>query len=677
MSYIIGTDRSQVQLLPDTVDQYVGPDHPVRALEVFVESLDAAQLGFAKAQPADTGRPPYHPLDLLRLLLWGYFNRVRSSRRLETECGRNLELFWLLRGLRPDFKTIADFRRDNADALPKVFREFVLLCRELKLFGQELVAIDGTKLKASNHPTRRATAEQVQILLAEIDARIAEYLAALAASETDLLGAAIPPPAAGSLSAKLAELRRRKAHLARVLAVAQASGTKAPLTDPDCQSMKKVGLGYNAQIAVDAKHHLIIVAEIAAEPTDHVQLPVVAAAARAVLATAPLLASEVAAEPPAGPVAAAASVALATAPLLAAGGTAQPTDQAELPAPTAAAADSVATVTASLKVVADAGYHDQGALATAEEAGFECYVPRPAKGHAVKHDIFPKSDFRYEPGRDGYRCLAGRILPRSGEGYQKHGLNYQAYADPRACRACPLKSQCTKGDYRRIERWEKEAVMETIAERAADRPEMVRARKSLVEHPFGTIKFWWEQDTLLTRGRRQVQAEFSLSAWAYNFRRVLNLLGVAGLRQALRERQEAARGGRAALRRRSGRRFRARQRLRRAQIALSLPSSLHRGFFAKTQPPNEFWRGSREGSSARRVFTQSRNLGTRGASAPTNAPEPFAPHAATNFQMPKGRHKGEWRDLRAKTEAWEAGFAVHSPARLRISRSPSRLWSAS
>jgi transposase len=693
MSYITGIDRSQVQLLPDTVDQYIGPDHPVRALEVFVDSLDAAKLGFAKAQPADTGRPPYHPLDLLRLFLWGYFNRVRSSRRLETECGRNLELIWLLRGLRPDFKTIADFRRDNAVALPKVFREFVLLCRELKLYGQELVAIDGTKLKASNHPTRRANAEQLEAWLREIDERIAEYLAALAASETDLLGAPVPPVAAGSLSAKLAELRRRKDHLARVLAVAVESGAKVPLTDPDCQSMMKVGLGYNAQIAVDAKHHLIVVAEIAAQPTDHVQLPVVAAAASAMLATEPLptgdvpkqpteraeepapaadvsavlatgvsLATEVAEQPTdhAGePAAEAASAALPMAPSLAVDVAEQPTDHAEEPGAEGAsgalimasslavdvaeqpadhaedpAAEGASTalvmvpslatdvaeqptapveelaaegasgalvtaevteqpaepppVTAPLKVVADAGYHDQSALAAAEEAGFECYVPRPTKGHAAKHDIFPKSDFIYEPGHDGYRCLAGRLLPRSGEGYQKHGLKYQAYADPRACRACPLKSQCTKSDYRRVERWENEAVMETIAERVADHPEMVQARKSLVEHPFGTIKFWWEQDTLMTRGREHVQAELSLSAWAYNFRRVLNLLGVAGLRKALRERQAVGRGTRAAGRRRFGRHFRARQRLRLAGKRVLPPLMRFRAVFRQNLAADEF-----------------------------------------------------------------------------------------
>jgi transposase len=485
MSYITGANRSQVMLLPDTVDQYVDPDHPVRALDLFVAGLDPVDLGLAKARPAATGRPAYDPLDLLRLLLWGYFNRVRSSRRLEIECGRNLELFWLLRGLRPDFKTIADFRRDNAQALPKVFRMFVLLCRDLKLYGQDLVAIDGTKLKASNNPTRRASAEQLTHWIAEADARIAEYLNALAESEseTDLLGTAIEAPAAGSLRAKLAKIERHREHLSYALSIAEESGGKVPLTDPDCQSMQKVGLGYNAQIAVDAKCHLIAVAEIAAEPTDHTQLPVVAASVNAMLGEAPR------------------------------------------------------------KVVADAGYHDQVALAEAEEAGVECYVPRPAKGHAATEEIFAKSDFVYEPGADGYRCLAGRLLPPKWESSQKHGLHYQAYADPEACRACPLKAQCTKGDHRRVTRWEKEHLMEAIAQRVADHPEIIGARKNLVEHPFGTIKFWWGQGALLTRGRVNVQAELSLSAWAYNFRRVLTILGAAGLRQALQKRRKSARSG--------------------------------------------------------------------------------------------------------------------------------------
>jgi transposase len=224
MSYLPGADRSQAMFLPETVEQYVPPTSPVRAIDAFVGGLDLRALGFARHTPAATGRPPYAPGDLLKLFLWGYLNHVRSSRKLEAECTRNLELLWLLRLLRPDFKTIADFRRDNAPALKGVFRDFVLICRELRLIKGELVAIDGTKLKASNHPTRRADAETLAAWLQGIDERSAEYLAALAQSEveTDLLGEELPPAAVPELTRRLAELRRRKEKYEQALAVAQA-----------------------------------------------------------------------------------------------------------------------------------------------------------------------------------------------------------------------------------------------------------------------------------------------------------------------------------------------------------------------------------------------------------------------------------------------------------------------
>lgn len=467
--------------MPASVEDYVGPEHPVRAVDAFVEALDLGRIGFAKAVPAATGRPPYAPGDLLKLYVWGYFNRVSSSRRLEVECARNLEVMWLLRGLAPDFKTVADFRRENARALKEVFRQFVLVCRELGLFGRELVAIDGTKLKASNHPDARADAAKLEVWLAAIDARIGEYLAAAQASDDAEAGCAAPPLAPGEMAAKLAALRRRKAKLTLVLARALEHGGEVPLHDPDAQSMAKVGLGYNAQSAVDAKHHLIAVAEVAAEPTDHVQLPVIAAQASAVL-RAP-----------------------------------------------------------HLKATADGGYHDQEALAQAEAAGVECHVPRPQKGHAAKLGVHGKSTFVYEAARDAYRCPAGASLARSGEGYRKAGLFYQAYANAPACRACPQKAACTKADYRRIERWEKESVMEGIAARVAAHPEVLGRRKGLVEHPFGTIKFWWNQGAVLTRGREHVQAELSLSALTYNLKRALAVLGTRGLIAGLATLRKAVR----------------------------------------------------------------------------------------------------------------------------------------
>ena len=474
MSFIRGTDREQVLLLPERVEDYVGAENPVRAIEAFVDSLDLQTAGFSKSVPAATGRPPYDPGDLLKLYLWGYCHRVQSSRCLEAECQRNLEILWLLRQLKPDFKTISDFRRDNRAALKEVFRQFVLLCRELGLFGRELIAVDGTKLKASNHVSHQRSAEQIKELLAGVEARIEEYLAELDQKDAqgDLLGQPMEPEVPGQMARKLAALRQCRERYQEALEVAQATGEKAPVIDPQCQSMQKVGLGYNAQIAVDAQHHLIVAAEIAPQPTDHAQLPMIAEAARTALEVR------------------------------------------------------------QLKVVADAGYHDRSALAEAEEAGLETYVPRPRAGHAATENVFHKSDFVYEAEEDAYRCPAGQRLTRRGE-YEKHGEITYAYANSSACRTCTIKAKCTKGAYRRIERWEKEVILEEVGERVAQRPQIVARRKELVEHPFGTIKFWRGQWALLTRGRAGAQAELSLSALAYNLRRVLTLLGVSALVAAL------------------------------------------------------------------------------------------------------------------------------------------------
>ncbi len=465
--------------LPETVEQYVPPESPVRVIDAFVDGLDLQALKFARAVPASTGRPPYAPAILLKLFLWGYLNHIRSSRQLERECTRNLELLWLLQLLRPDFKTIADFRRANAEALKLVFRDFVLICRELRLIKGELVAIDGTKLKASNHPTRRADAETLATWLQEIEARIAEYLAALEQSEvrTDLLGEALPPESVPELTRKLSELRRRKASYEEALAVAQATGGKVPLTDPECQRMKKVGLGYNAQSAVDSACHIIVAAEIAEAPTDHEQLPIVAAVVQEVLENE------------------------------------------------------------EWETVADAGYHDQAALVAAETMGVVSYVPSPRKGSSASRGLFAKDEFVYEAACDGYRCPAGRLLGRTGQ-HQKHGVLVTEYSHAAACRACPFKAQCHQGGYRRLERGPNAALLEEIAERVAAAPHRLQQRKALVEHPFGTIKFWRHQGTLLTRGRRMVQAEWSLSALAYNLTRAMKVLGVPVLLAALRQRRQ-------------------------------------------------------------------------------------------------------------------------------------------
>jgi len=476
MSYVIGADRNQPQLLPASIEDYVGQENPVRAIDAFVEGLDLVELGFCKSIPAETGRPPYNPADLLKLYIWGYLNRTHSSRRLETECQRNLELIWLLSNLRPVFKTIAEFRRANSEAIKRVFRSFSVLCRELGLFGRELVAIDGTKFKASNHPNRRRSEKELEELLKALDERIEEYMKAAEQSDVDLLGEACPAMKADNLQKKLAALQKRKGLYQELLKVAQARGEKVPLTDPDCQSMKKVGLGYNAQTAVDSLHHLLVVAEIAEKPTDHSQLPSVAATVREVLEVK------------------------------------------------------------KLKAVADAGYQDRCAIAAAHYAGIECYVPHPRSGSAVTEGNFHKADFVYESENDAYLCPAGKRLWRNGC-FEKRGQIIYGYANPEACRVCTSKAKCIKGSYRRIERWEDESLMEVLDERTARHPEIIKKRKALVEHPFGTIKFWRNQGAFLTRGRKSVQAELSLSALAYNLSRVFAILGVKALVVALRARK--------------------------------------------------------------------------------------------------------------------------------------------
>jgi transposase len=469
-------DRSQKLLLPESLEDYVSAQHPVRFLEAFVEGLDLKACGFVRTEAAETGRPPFAPGDLLKLYLWGYLNKVRSSRRLELECGRNLELLWLMRKLRPDFKTIADFRRDNAGAFKKVFRQFHLLCRDLGLFGGELVAIDGTKLKAVNNVARNFTAEKLRASLARIDARLVEFLAALDAGDS-----AEPPPSVaaaapvrGTLEEKIAALRERQQSYQEALAAMEESGaTQVSLTDPESRRMRKVGVGYNGQIAVDAKHKLIAVAEVVNEPTDHGQLAPMAAAAKAALGVE------------------------------------------------------------KIQAVADGGYYDHGQIAACAEIAVEIYVPRPKKGSAEAGGRFGKEKFEYEAAADSYRCPEGWILSREVE-WLKRGEPHLAYANPQTCRVCPHKAQCTTAPYRRITRWAGEAIVEAMHARVAAHPEMIAQRKAIVEHPFGSIKFWQEQRAFMMRGLEKVRGEFHLSALAYNMKRAINIVGMERLLEAVR-----------------------------------------------------------------------------------------------------------------------------------------------
>ena len=460
-------------LLPESLEDYIAADHPVRFLDAFVEGLRLERCGFARTRAAATGRPPFAPADLLKLYLWGYLNKVRSSRRLEAECGRNLEVIWLMGKLRPDFKTIADFRKDNAGAFKSVFRQFNLLCRELGLFGAELVAIDGTKLKAVNNPRRNYSRGQLSAWLEKIDARLSEFLGALDQADAGEEASELKPDK-GNLQQKIEALRERQKQVQAAIEEMDKSGTnEVSLTDPESRRMPRGEVGYNAQIAVDAKHKLIVAQEVINNASDYGQLCAMAREAKEALA-----------------------------------------------------ADH-------FQAVADRGYYDGVEIAACEALGVETYIARPQKGSSVAAGRFSKEQFSYDAEKDTYGCPGGQTLSRETE-WLKRGEPHIAYSHARACRQCPLKAQCTTADYRRITRWASEAVLERMQERMAARPEIIRRRGALVEHPFGSIKFWMEQRAFLMRGLKKVRAEFSLSALAYNLKRAINILGVEKLREGLK-----------------------------------------------------------------------------------------------------------------------------------------------
>lgn len=475
MSYLRGPDRSQSQLLPPCLEDYVASNSPVRFIEAFAEGLDFAKLGFTYAQAAETGRPPYHPADMTKLYLYGYLYRIRSSRRLEAEAGRNLELMWLLRNVHPDFKTIANFRKDNRKALKELFREFNLLCRKLDLFGAELVAIDGSKFKAVNNIRRHYTQEQLQELLGQIDKRIDDYLSQLEQRDAQAEGAS-GAPNCQQLQEKIAQLKDRKQSYQQLVAEMEQSGQReVSLTDADSRGMQKVGIGYNVQIAVDAKNHLIVEPEVVQAACDRNQLSPIATAAQAQLEV----------------------------------------DQ--------------------LKVVADAGYHEADELEACEQAGIETYVPDTGKTSGQSRNgqqVFPKEAFVYDAQADQYQCPAGQIL-KAGHVSQSKGKDRVIYSNRSACQDCPLKKQCTSSTHRVIYRRTNEGVVDRQAARLAEHPEIMKQRKAIVEHVFGTLRTWGH-DKFLMKGLEKVRGEFSLSALAYNLRRVLNLISVEELLRAIK-----------------------------------------------------------------------------------------------------------------------------------------------
>jgi hypothetical protein len=404
---------------------------------------------------------------MLKLDIYGYLHKIRSSRKLEQETHRNVELMWLLHKLTPDFKTIADFRKDNPGALKEVCREFTLLCKKLDLFGRELIAIDGSKFKAVNSKDRNFTESKLKQLLKHIHEKIDTYLKEL--DQQDTLESSVRTLTADELADKIAQLQSRRQHYEDLLQQLDARGaSQISLTDPDSRSMKTkhgTDVCYNVQVAVDHQHKLIVAHEVTNAVTDQDQLAAMATRAKDTLDT-----------------------------------------------------DHV-------DALADMGYYDGDEVKKCLAEGIIPYIPKPDTSANTKLGLFGKADFTYDPQHDSYPCPAGQGLPFRFETTEQ-GRQIRYYSTS-ACQGCPFKAQCTrnKGN-RRITRWVHERLLEDMQHRVIANPEKVKLRKSLVEHPCGTIKRWMDQGYFLTRGLEKVRGEMSLTILVYNLNRVINIIGV-------------------------------------------------------------------------------------------------------------------------------------------------------
>ena len=476
MDYIEGSDRDQQILFPQSLDEYIAQDNPVRVIDAFVERVDLQALGFTHTVLNETGRPPYHPGVLLRLYVYGYLNRLRSSRTLEREAQRNVEVMWLTGKLSPDFKTLANFRRNNRKAIREVCRAFTLFCRDLDLFSRDLVAIDGSKFKAVNSRQRNFTDRKLKQALKDIDQKIEAYLEELDAN--DALEPEERKLSAEELKEKIRLLKERLKKVKGLQRRMEETGeSQISLTDPDARSMPIGGgritdVGYNVQVAVDPKHKLIVDHQVTNAVTERGLLARMAKRAKEALGV----------------------------------------DR--------------------LDVLTDMGYYDGQQVKACLEAGITPYIPKPNTSANTPLGLFGKEDFRYDPQSDCYGCPAGEQLTFRWQSIEK-GRERRYYTTP-ACARCALKLQCTRDPQgRRITRWAYEDLLDHMQGRVRANPDKMRLRKQLVEHPFGTIKRAWNQSYFLTKGLESVNAEMSLTVLAYNIKRAIQILGVPRMMKAL------------------------------------------------------------------------------------------------------------------------------------------------
>jgi len=475
--FVEGADRKQATLFPECLDDWIDEDNPVRVIDAFIDGLDLGELGFEGVEPAETGRPAYHPSVLLKLYVYGYLNRVQSSRRLEREAGRNVEVMWLLGRLVPDHKTVADFRKDSGHAIRKVCARFVELCREMGLLATASVAIDGSKFKAVNNRDRNFTRAKLERRRAQLEESVIRYLSQLDTADRQ-------EPSEGLVTkttrlkeklTKLAEeMQRLDALEARMLA---APDQQISLTDPDSRSMATSGrgsgvVGYNVQVAVDTEHHLIVTHEVTNVGTDRSQLAHMAKETKAALEAN------------------------------------------------------------TLDVVADRGYFNSEEILACEEAGITVTLPKPMTSNSKAEGRFGKQDFRYMAEEDIYVCPAGERLTYHYTN-EENGLVLRRYWT-NACQSCAIKQSCTTGKERRVTRWEHENLLEAVQRRLDEHPEKMRQRRETVEHPFGTIKARMGATHFLMKTLPRVAAEMALHVLAYNLTRVMNIMGPGRLIAAIR-----------------------------------------------------------------------------------------------------------------------------------------------
>lgn len=473
VGYIAGKDRKQAIMFPDYLDDYVGEDNPVRFVDAFVEAQDLRGLGFERAEPKDVGRPSYHPGAMLRLYLYGYVNSIRSSRKLERETQRNVELMWLVEMLKPDFKTIADFRKDNLEPIKRACREFTKLCRQMGLYSGTLVAVDGSKFKADNSRERNYTKKKLEKLMAKADQRIEEYLRELDEADKEEEESERRRPTAEELKEKIEEVKKRRdQHRARQSQLEQSGERQISETDADARMMKtREGstVSYNVQVAVDSLHKLIVVADVTNAMNDSQQLVSISRQAKEGLGVE------------------------------------------------------------ELEVVADLGYYDCQEVNECERLGITVYMDRPPERD--NKGLFTKADFSYQGEKDVYVCPAGEELEYRRESMEE-GRHIRYYWTGE-CGSCYLKTKCTTSRQRRIKRLVGEEAVERMAARVRAGPDKLRLRKELVEHPFGTIKRSMGQGYFLMRGKVKVATEMALTTTAYNIKRVINIMGVEKMLEAL------------------------------------------------------------------------------------------------------------------------------------------------